>query len=76
MLDVIVPAVQNKPEHPNRVKGFLETVVPDYYDPTCASHFRTKRQTFHLKDNLSYRDCVMIYDPVTYNCDYYAFHYC
>ncbi len=47
-LDVTVTAlaVQNKREHPNRVKGFMETVVPKYCDPTFASHFRMKRQTF------------------------------
>ncbi len=41
-LDVTVTvfAVQNKTEHPNRVKGFVETVVPNYCDPTFASHFR------------------------------------
>ncbi len=52
-LDVTVTAlaVQNKREHPNRVKGFVETVVPNYCDPTFASHFRMKRQTFQLKDN-------------------------
>ncbi len=50
-LDVTVTAlaVQNKREHPNRVKkGFVETVVPDYCDPTFASHFRMKRQTFQM----------------------------
>ncbi len=53
MLDVTVTAlaVQNKREHPNRVKGFVETVVPNYWYPTFASHFRMKRQTFQLKDN-------------------------
>ncbi len=35
-------AVQNKREHPSRVKGFVETVVPNYCDPTFASHFRMK----------------------------------
>ncbi len=44
-LDVTITAlaVQNKREHPNRVKGFVETVVPNYCDPTFASHFRMKR---------------------------------
>ncbi len=53
MLDVTVTAlaVQNKREYPNRVKGFVETVVPNYCDPTFASHFRMKRQTFQVKDN-------------------------
>ncbi len=52
-LDVTVTAlaVQNKREHPNRVKGFVETVVPNYCDPTFAWHFRMKRQTFQVKDN-------------------------
>ncbi len=52
MLDVTVTAVavQKKREHPNRVKGFVETVVPNYCDPTFASHFRMKRQTFQVKD--------------------------
>ncbi len=26
-------------------------VVPNYCDPTFASHFRMKRQTFQVKDN-------------------------
>ncbi len=53
MLDVTVTALalQNKREHPNRVKGSGETVVPNYCDPTFASHFRMKRQTFQVKDN-------------------------
>ncbi len=52
-LDVTVTAlaVQNKREHPNRVKGFVKTMVPDYCDPTFASYFRMKRQTFQMKDN-------------------------
>ncbi len=52
-LDVTVTAfaVQNKREHPNQVKGFVETVVPYYCEPTFASHFRKKRQTFQVKDN-------------------------
>ncbi len=64
MLDVTVTAlaVQKKREHPNRVKGFVETVVPNYCDPTFASRFRMKRQTFQVKDYaLILRDCVMIY---------------
>ncbi len=48
---VTVLAVQNKREHPNRVKRFVETVVPNYCDPTFASHFRMKIQTFERKDN-------------------------
>ncbi len=52
-LDVTVTALalQNKREHPNRVKGFVETVVPNYCDPKFASHFRMKRKTFQMKDN-------------------------
>ncbi len=40
-LDVTVTAlaVHNKTEHPNPVKGFVETVVPNYCDPTFASYF-------------------------------------
>ncbi len=55
-LDVTVTAlaVQNKREHPNRVKGFVETVVPNYCDPTFASHFRMKRQTFQMKDYITF----------------------
>ncbi len=63
-LDVTVTAlaVQNKREHPNRVKGFVETVVPNCCDPTFASHFRMKRQTFQVKDNpLLTSETVMIY---------------
>ncbi len=28
-----------------------ETVIPNYFDPTFASRFRMKRQTFQVKDN-------------------------
>ncbi len=48
---VIALAVLNKRKHPNRVKGFVETVVLNYCDPTFASHFRMKVQTFQMKDN-------------------------
>ncbi len=39
MLNITVTAlaVQNKREHTNRVKGFVETVVPNYNDPTFGS---------------------------------------
>ncbi len=53
-LDVTVTglAVQNKREHLNRVKGFVETVVPNDWDPTFVSHFRMKinfrRRIIHL----------------------------
>ncbi len=52
-LDVTVTslAVQNKREHPNRLKEFVETAVPNYCDPTFASHFRMKRQTLQVKNN-------------------------
>ncbi len=38
-LDVTVTAlaIQNKRKHPNRVKGFVENVIP-----TFASHFKMK----------------------------------
>ncbi len=41
-LDVTVTALalQNKTEHPNQV--LVKTVVPNYCDPTFASHFRMK----------------------------------
>jgi len=40
-LDVTVTAlaIQNKREHSNRVKGFVETVAPNYCDPTFAFMF-------------------------------------
>ncbi len=64
-LDVTVTAlaVQNKREHPNRVnKGFVETVVPDYCDPTLP---RIQDEKTNISDEFqmhSYlRDCVMIY---------------
>ncbi len=68
-LDVTVTAlaVQNKGEHPNRVKGFVETVVPNYCDPIFASHFRMKRQTFQMKDNpLLTSETVIIYMTVLF----------
>ncbi len=39
-LDVTVTAlaVQNKAEHPNQVKGFVETVVPNYCDLYLCSY--------------------------------------
>ncbi len=58
-------AVKNKREHPNREKGFMETVVPNYCDPTFA--FRMKRQTFQVKDNpLLTSETVMIYMTYEY----------
>ncbi len=40
----------------------METVVPNYCDPTFASHFRMKRQTFQMKDNpLLTSETVIIY---------------
>ncbi len=44
-------AVQNNREHPNQLKGHVEIVVPKYCDPTFASHFRMRRQTFQVKYN-------------------------
>ncbi len=50
-LDVTVTALalQNKREHPNRVKGFVKLwfliIVIQHL------HFRMKRQTFQVKDN-------------------------
>ncbi len=43
-LNVTVTAlsVKNKIDHPNKVKGFVETVVPNYCDPTFG---------FQVKDN-------------------------
>ncbi len=35
-------AVQNKREHPNRVKGFVETVVPNYCDANICLAFQVK----------------------------------
>ncbi len=44
--------LQNNREHHNPVKkGFVEAVVPNYCDPTFASHFRMKTQTFQMKNN-------------------------
>ncbi len=66
-IDVTVTAlaVQNKREHHNPVKGFVETVVLNYCDPIFASHFRMKRQTFQMKDNtLLTSKTVIIYMTV------------
>ncbi len=64
-LDVTVTAlaVQNKREHPNRVKGFVELWFLIICDPTFASHFRMNRQTFQMKDNplLTSETVFMIY---------------
>ncbi len=54
-------AVQNKREYPNRVKGFLETVVPTYCDPTFASHFRWRIIHF-----LPPRLCYDLYDLIIF----------
>ncbi len=73
-LDVTVTAlaVQNKREHHNRVKGFMETVVPNYCDPTFVSHFRIKRQTFHLKDNPLLTSETVLWSiwPYYFYCEY------
>ncbi len=62
LVTVTALAVQNKREHPSRVKGFVETVVPNYCDPTFASHFRMKRQTFQVKARL----CYDLYDLIIF----------
>ncbi len=73
-LDVTVTAlaIQNKREHPNQVKGFVETVVPNYCDPIFASHFRMKRQTFQLKDNplLTSKTVLWSIWPYYFYCEY------
>ncbi len=64
-------AVQNKREHPNQVKGFVETAVPNYCDPTFASHFRMKRQKIQMKDNpLLTSETVIIYMTLLFFCEY------
>ncbi len=58
-------AVQNKTEHPNQVKGFVETVVPNYCDPTFASHFRMKRNLrWRIIHFLPPRLCYDLYDRI------------
>ncbi len=73
-LDVTVTAlaVQNKREHPYQVKGFVETVVPNYCDPTFASHFRMKRQTFQMKDNPLLTSETVLWSiwPYYFYCEY------
>ncbi len=71
-IDVTVTAlaVQNKREHHNPVKGFVETVVPDYCDPTFASHFRMKRQTFQVKDNTLLTSEIWSIWPFYFYCEY------
>ncbi len=49
--------VQNKIENPNRVKGFVETIVLNYCDPTFASHFRMKRQTLSFVETVVLNYC-------------------
>lgn len=64
MLNVTVTAlvIQNKRENLNRVNGSVETVVPNYCEPTLASHFRMKKQTIQVKHNpLLTSETVMIY---------------
>ncbi len=68
-LDVTVTAlaVQNKREHPNRMKGFVETVLPNYCDPTLASHFRMKIHFRWRKIHfLPPRLCYDLYDLIIY----------
>ncbi len=80
MLDVTVTAfaVQNKREHPNRMKGFVETVVLNYCDPIFASHFRMKRKTFQMKDNPLLTSETELWSiwPYYFYCEYWAYHYC
>ncbi len=62
-LDVTVTAlaIQNKTEPPNQVKGFVETVVPNYCDICLV--FQDEQTNISGKGLFtSYlRDCVMIY---------------
>ncbi len=46
----------------------LWKLVPNYCDPTFASHFRMKRQTFQVKDNplLPPRLCYDLYDLIIF----------
>ncbi len=58
-------AVQNKREHPNQVKGFVETVVPNYCDPTFASHFRMKINfRWRIIHFVPLRLCYDLYDLI------------
>ncbi len=66
-LDVTVTALafQNKREHPNQVKGFVETVVPNYCDPTFASNFRMKIHfRWRIIHFLPPRLCYDLYDLI------------
>ncbi len=66
-LDVTVTAlaVQNKTEHPSQVKGFVETVLPNYCDPTFASHFRMKIHfIWRIIHVLPPRLCYDLYDLI------------
>ncbi len=56
-------AVNNKIEHPNKVKGFVETLVPNYCDPTFGSHFRMKiNLRWRIIHFLPPRQCYDLYD--------------
>ncbi len=73
MLDVTVTA-QNTREHPNPVnKRFVETVIPNYCDPTFASF-----QTFQVKDNpfLISKSLLLSIWPYYFYCEYKAYRYC
>ncbi len=72
MLDVTVTAlvVQNKREHPNPVK-FVETVVPNYCDPTFAADWAdifdtpTKQEKTYLKPHCTPFPGNMSFNPET-----------
>ncbi len=66
-LDVTVTALafQNKTEHPNQVKEYVETVVPNYCDPTFASNFRMKIHfRWRIIHFLPPRLCYDLYDLI------------
>ncbi len=61
-------AVQNKREHPSRVKGFVETVVPNYCDICLAFQ---DENTFQAKDNpLLTSETVLLYILPYFYCEY------
>lgn len=72
IVKVTVLAVLNKRQHPNWMKVFVETVVPTYCDPTFASHFRMKRQTFQLKNNPLLTPETVLWSiwPYYFYCEY------
>ncbi len=44
----------------------METVVPNYCDPTFASHFRMKTQSFPVKDNPLLTSETELYDLIIF----------